>query len=87
MFKYLIPSFYAMNPQNDLKLYLSAIKIQAIYRGYIIRKIYGKILENNKMKMKYNLIPNRIESNENIHHKIDLFINNRKSLLETINNF
>ena len=87
MFKFLIPSFYTINPQNDLKFYISAIKIQAIYRGYITRKIYGKILENNKMKMEYNVIPNYIEINKNIQYNIDLFINNRKSLLESINNF
>lgn len=87
MFKFLIPSFYTFNPQNDLKLYISAIKIQAIYRGYITRKIYGKILENNKMKMEYNLIPNCLESKKNIHNNIELFINNRKSLLDKINNF
>ena len=87
MLKFLIPSFYTINPQNDLKLYISAIKIQAIYRGYITRKIYGKILENNKMKMEYNIIPNYIENNKNIQYNIDLFINNRKSLLESINNF
>jgi hypothetical protein len=87
MLKYLIPSFYTINPQNDIKHYISAIKIQAIYRGYITRKIYGKILENNKMKMKYNVIPDFIESNKNIQYNIDSFINNRKTLLESINNF
>lgn len=86
MLKFFISSFYTLNPQNDLKLYISAIKIQAIYRGYITRKIYGNILKNNKMKIEYNVIPNYIKNNKNIHYNIDLFIKNRKSLLESINN-
>lgn len=69
--------------KNDIKRFISAIKIQSTYRGYITRRIYGKILENNKKKLQYNSIP-IYKENYNLQSNIDLFINNRKSLLDYI---
>jgi hypothetical protein len=67
--------------KNDALQFISAIKIQSTYRGYIIRKIYANIIKNNKLNLQYNLIPH---NNIKLYSNIDSFIHQRQSFFNNI---
>jgi hypothetical protein len=83
--------FYNKSKINEIKIYLSVLKIQSLFRGFLTRKIYKNLLKQNECN--YATIPSNINkcnyatTSSNINEleiSIETFMNNRKKIFSNL---